>query len=54
MDDRLSRSSDRRTFGQDEGPLLRLSMPHHHELHQDLSQGKSWLGCSLVSLQGAT
>merc|ERR1719175_98642 len=25
--------------GQAEGPLLRLQMPHHHELHQDLPQG---------------
>merc|ERR1712180_243581 len=31
--------------GQAEGPLLRVQMPHHHELHEDLPQGpQPWQG----------
>merc|ERR1712079_986078 len=31
--------------GQAEGPLLRVQMPHHHELHEDLPQGpQPWKG----------
>nr|KAF6380241.1 succinate dehydrogenase complex iron sulfur subunit B [Myotis myotis] len=39
LDDRLQRRVHRGAPGQAAGPLLSLPLPHHHELHQDLSQG---------------
>lgn len=40
LDDWLTRRVHRRTVVQAAGSFLALPLPHHHELHQDLSQGK--------------
>lgn len=39
LDDRLTRRIHRGTPVQAAGSFLPLPLPHHHELHQDLSQG---------------
>lgn len=40
LDDRLQRRVHGGAPGQAAGPLLSLPLPHHHELHKDLSQGR--------------
>ena len=39
LDDRLQRRLHGGAPGQAAGPVLPVSLPHHHELHEDLPQG---------------
>ena len=41
LDDRLQRRLHGGAPGQAAGPLLSLPVPHHHELHADLPQGRA-------------